>query len=118
MDQVNSRELPALKMMHDVFGPVSFTAGDVAKYLKHCPGLSALQCYVGETLWCLQSCASSLLPCPPFRKSCDGKVLVVDPGRSYISASETLGIPAQPNKNIWTNEHEGLMICCCLCCTC
>lgn len=42
MDQAHSRELPALKMMHDVFGPVSFTAGDVAKYLKHFPGLSAL----------------------------------------------------------------------------
>lgn len=42
-----------------------------------------------------------LLPCPPFRKSaCDGKVLMVDLGRSCISASETLDIPAQPNKNI------------------
>lgn len=49
MDQAHTRDMPALKMMHDVFGPVSFTAGDVAKCLKHCPGLNALQCYVGET---------------------------------------------------------------------
>lgn len=101
MDQAHSKDVPALKMMHDVFGPVSFTAGDVAKCLKHCPGLSALQYYVGETLWCLQSYTSYLLPCPPFRKSaCDRKVLMVDSGRSYISASEALSIPAQPNKNI------------------
>lgn len=49
MDQTHSRDVPALKMMHDVFGPDSFTAGELAKCLKHCPGLSALQCYVGET---------------------------------------------------------------------
>lgn len=49
MDQAHSRDVPALKMIHDVFGHISFTAGDVTKYLKNCPGLSALQCYVGET---------------------------------------------------------------------
>lgn len=49
MDQAHFRDVPAHKMMHDVFGPVSFTAGEVEKCLKHCPGLSALQCYMGET---------------------------------------------------------------------
>lgn len=39
-------------------------------------------------------------------------------GKSYISTSEILGIPALPKKNIWTNGHKGLMICYCLCCTC
>jgi len=37
-------------MMHDVFGTVSFTAGDVAKCLRHCPALSAFLCRVGGSM--------------------------------------------------------------------
>lgn len=97
MDQAHSRDVPALKMMHDVFVPVSFTAGDVAKCLKHCPGLSALQCYVGETHCGVRSPIHLIFfPVLP-----SGNLPVrVDLGRSYISASETLGIPKQPNRNI------------------